>query len=117
MRPGIVLSDRLKERGWTRDDLAFVIGKNVDFVGRLIRGDQRITARTALLLGAAFREPAAFWLDLETSHRLSQYVPDEERLAAIRERAAKHARGEDITPSRCSACGQIVKSGAISAER
>jgi len=108
-RPGLEIQKRMKARGWSRADLAFVCGRNISFVNKLISGRQRITARTAVLLGAAFQVPSSFWMDLALQYDLAPYALDEAKLAAIRERAAAHERGESIKPKRCAACGQRIR--------
>jgi plasmid maintenance system antidote protein VapI len=103
------IEKRMKARGWSRADLAFVCGRKVSFVNKLISGRQRITATSALLLGAIFQEPGEFWMDLQIQYDLASHVPDEAKMAAIRERAAAHERGESIAPKRCAACGQRIR--------
>ncbi len=63
--PGRVIERELAARGWTQQDLARVMGRPRRFIGQLVRGQKRITERTALELAEAFGVSSELWLNLE----------------------------------------------------
>ena len=68
--PGEFVRDELVARGWTQGDLADVIGRPLRMVNELCNGKKRVTARTAVELGAAFGTSAILWMNLDSTYRL-----------------------------------------------
>jgi HTH-type transcriptional regulator / antitoxin HigA len=73
--PGVFIKEEIDERGWTQGDLAAIIGRPIQVVNELIAGKKAITADTARALGEAFGTGPEFWMNLESSWRLSQATP------------------------------------------
>jgi HTH-type transcriptional regulator/antitoxin HigA len=86
--PGEYIQDELDARGWTQDDLADVMHRTRQHIGRLIKGQTAIGPETASELAAAFGTSAEMWMNLQTSYELSKAVCDEENIAR---RAALYA--------------------------
>lgn len=68
--PGRIIKKEIKARGWTQKDLAIVMGRPVQAINEIIKGNKRITPETAVELGAAFGTSPRFWSNLETNYRL-----------------------------------------------
>lgn len=69
--PGEALAEMMKERGWTQLDLATILGKPQRSISEIITGKKAVTPETAIALSDAFGNVAEFWLQLESSYRLS----------------------------------------------
>src|SRR4030066_1482101 len=69
--PGDLIKEELEMRGWTQDDLAEILGRTTSAVNEVITGKRGITVDTAKALGEAFGTGAEFWLNMESSYRLS----------------------------------------------
>ena len=69
--PGQFLSALLKERGWTTQALAVVLGVSEPLVTRLRTDQRRITADLALSLEEVFGVPADDFLNLQNSYDLA----------------------------------------------
>ena len=70
--PGEYIMDELKERGWSREDLAELIESPVQLVNEIIAGQGAITPETAEGLSAAFGTSVQFWMNMESVYRSSQ---------------------------------------------
>ncbi len=84
--PGEFILDELKERGWTQEDLAAILGRHPSVVSSVISGRVGVTPDTAKGLGSAFGTSAQLWLNLEAAYRLSlrsECDPSVARRAAI----------------------------------
>ena len=70
--PGEYIRDELEARGWTQNDLAFILNRPLQMVNEIIAGRKSITPETANGLAAAFGTSAEMWMNLESAFRLSQ---------------------------------------------
>ena len=71
--PGrILLHEFLKPSGITQTQFARDLGIPLNRINELIRGKRGITAETALLLSAYFRNSAEFWMQLQAAHDLTK---------------------------------------------
>ncbi len=82
--------DFLPEYKLTAGALAKAMGlKDRTRIERIVRGQQPITADTALRLGRVFGTTPQFWINLQTTHDLSvAAIAARDELAAIRTIAA-----------------------------
>ena len=82
--------DYLPQYGLTPGKLAKAMGlKDRTRIERLVRGEQPITADTALRLGKVFGTSADMWIGLQTAHDLSKAALEaKDELAAIQPLAA-----------------------------
>jgi len=76
LSPGEVLRQKLKERGWTQDELAAVTGKSVKSINAIICGRTGISPEMAVAFANAFGNAAADWMYVETSYRLAKVKGD-----------------------------------------
>src|SRR5713226_5225830 len=80
--PGEILKEELDARGWTQSDLAEILGRPVNLVNDIISGKRGLTPETAQGLGDAFPGTnAQFWLNLESTYRLSRTEPKDDAVA------------------------------------
>ncbi len=71
--PGRILLREFLEPGRiTQAQLARDLGISLNRINELIRGKRGITAATALLLSAHFRNSAEFWMQLQAAHDLTK---------------------------------------------
>lgn len=71
--PGDILRhDFMAPLGISARALARDLGVPANLVTRILRGETRITARTAILLSARFGNSAEFWMNLQTAHDLEE---------------------------------------------
>ena len=71
--PGRILLREFLEPGKiTQAQLARDLGISQNRINELIRGKRGITAETALLLSAHFRNSAEFWMQLQAVHDLTK---------------------------------------------
>ena len=68
--PGDFLREELEERGWTQDDLAAILGRQVRTVNQIIGAKRSITTDMAKGLSAALGTSPEFWLNLEAAYQL-----------------------------------------------
>ena len=69
--PGDVLRHEFMEPlGLTASALARDLEVPTNHVTRILRGETRITARTAIMLSRRFGNSAEFWMNLQTAHDL-----------------------------------------------
>lgn len=69
--PGEFIKEELEARGWTQEDLADILARDLRLVNEIITGKRSITPETAKGLGDAFGTGAQFWMNLESAYRLS----------------------------------------------
>jgi antitoxin HigA-1 len=70
--PGETIREELEERAMTAYQLAKGSGIDETALSQILRGKRRVTARTALRLGAFFGTSAEFWLNLQTAYDLEE---------------------------------------------
>jgi addiction module HigA family antidote len=70
--PGETIREELEEREITAYQLAKRSGIDETALSQILRGKRRVTARTALRLGAFFGTSAEFWLNLQTAYDLEE---------------------------------------------
>lgn len=88
--PGDLIKEELEARGWMQDDLAEILGRTLPSVNEIITGKRGITVESAKGLGEAFGTGAQFWLNMESTYRLSlqRTIPESiSRKAALYEAA------------------------------
>lgn len=68
--PGEFIQEEIKERGWSQEDFARIIGKPLPTVNQIIKGKRAIIPETAKKIAAAFGNSPQFWMNLETSWQL-----------------------------------------------
>jgi HTH-type transcriptional regulator/antitoxin HigA len=71
LHPGDMLREMLKQRGWTQDDLALIIGRSAKTINDIVRRRTGMTPETAACLAAAFGNAPEEWMRAETAYRLS----------------------------------------------
>jgi len=69
--PGEAIHKKMKERGWTQEDLARIIGRYRPEITNLISGKRNVTPELAIALGTAFSNPPEYWMELEAARQLS----------------------------------------------
>ena len=69
--PGEVLAEELEERGVTQKELANLMGRPTQAINEIIRAKKAITPETALGLEKVLGIDAGFWMNLETTYRLT----------------------------------------------
>lgn len=69
--PGEVLAEELEEREMTQKELASLMGRPTQAINEIIRAKKAITAETALGLEKALSIDAGFWMNLESTYRLT----------------------------------------------
>ncbi len=69
--PGEFLKDELESRGWSQTDLAEIMGRHVSVINELISAKRGLTADMAQSLADALGGSPQFWLNLESTYRLS----------------------------------------------
>jgi len=70
--PGEFLKDELDARHWSQTEFAEIIGRPVRVVNEIIAGKKSITPETAKEISAALGTSAQFWLNLDSSYKLSK---------------------------------------------
>jgi HTH-type transcriptional regulator/antitoxin HigA len=79
--PGDFIREEIEARGWTQDDLAMILDRPTTTINQIIVGKRGITPETAKGLGEAFGTSAQFWMNLESSYRLSLSLAQQEPVA------------------------------------
>ena len=80
--PGFYIEEELESRGWSKGDLATIIGISPSQVSEIIHNKRVITLDTAKLLGKAFGQSPQYWLNLYTNYKLREEVTTEAETAA-----------------------------------
>ena len=70
--PGETLADEIMARGMSQRELATRLGRPAQVVNEIVRGKKAITDDTALGLEKVLGIPAAFWVNLEQSYRMTR---------------------------------------------
>ena len=73
--PGAFVREELESRGWTRCDLAEIIGRPAQSVNAIVNRKKKMTPEMAVALGAAFGTSPLFWLNLVAVYRLANVGP------------------------------------------
>ena len=87
--PGSVLKEEIEHRGITQEDLAALMGEPLQVLDEIICGREAITLNTASEIQSALGISAQFWLNLETTYRMTlarqnrQDAESETALAAL----------------------------------
>lgn len=89
--PGEILLEEIEQRGWSQSDLAWILGKPLQRINEIIKGKTSITARTAILIGAALGSGPDVWMRLQTSYDLSRAEVD---IQAIEKRAKEKGKSK-----------------------
>lgn len=87
--PGVYIREELEARGWSQSDFARIIDRPLQAVNEIINGRKRVTAETALAIGAAFGTGPEVWVNLQSAYDL-QLAGDPD--PAIAERARRFAK-------------------------
>jgi addiction module HigA family antidote len=91
--PGEFIREELEARGWTQTDLAEILGRPFRLVNEIISGKRSITPETAVGLGQAFGTGPQFWMNLESSYRLSLVKGEDHDVSRRAKRLAESPRG------------------------
>lgn len=79
MPPGEAIRSMLDKKGWTQEELAYIMGRSRKTVMDLMAGRTGITPETAVALGKAFGNDPEEWMRLQTEYQLSlakETIPD-----------------------------------------
>ncbi len=93
IHPGEILKKEFFLTGLTASALARAMRVPPNLVWQIIAGKRRITARTAILLGAALGTTPDLWLHLQMSYDLRKAEKKKGMTAALR-RVKKFVRNE-----------------------
>jgi len=89
VHPGILLEERLVERGISEAQLADATRISRALISAILHQNRRITSGTALLLATFFNEDPRFWVDAQADHDLAvAAVTLKDRVAQVRPLAA-----------------------------
>ena len=69
--PGSVLKEEIEYRGMTQKELADLMGLPPEIINDIILGKEEITPTTATEIQEALGISAQFWLNLETTYRVT----------------------------------------------
>lgn len=70
--PGQLLRTELEARDLSANQLALALRVPANRITGILRGERSVTAETALRLGRFLGTGAAFWMNLQTAHDISQ---------------------------------------------
>ncbi len=84
--PGDFLKEELDKRGWTQVELSEILARPPRLISEIVSAKRAITPETAKGLAAALSTTAEFWMNLETSYRLSKASFDASNIVARRAR-------------------------------
>jgi HTH-type transcriptional regulator/antitoxin HigA len=87
--PGVYIREELAARDWLQSDFARIIGRPLQAVNEIINGRKRVTAETAVAIGAAFGTGPEVWINLQSAYDL--YMAGEAD-PAIARRARRYAK-------------------------
>lgn len=79
--PGEFIREELEARGWTQEDLAQIMGRPLRLVNELINAKKQIMPETARGLADAFGTDALYWMNLDSTYRLSHAKPADESVS------------------------------------
>lgn len=69
VHPGEILSDYMKEKGWSQTELAGLIDVSRPHLNEIINGKRGISARMAVKFSIAFDTTVQFWKNLDKKHQ------------------------------------------------
>ena len=78
--PGRVLSEELRARGMSANQLALAIRVPANRVTAILRGDRAVSADTALRLGRYFGTGPELWMTLQSRYDVSVVVSERGQL-------------------------------------
>lgn len=70
--PGVFIKDELEAREWSQMDLAFILGRPVQSINKIISGRGSVTPETSKELGAAFGVSPDLFANLQRSYDLAR---------------------------------------------
>ena len=77
--PGTVLRAELDARAMSANQLALALRVPANRITAILRGDRSISAETAVRLGRYLGTGAAFWMNLQTAHDISEIEAEKGR--------------------------------------
>ena len=90
--PGEMLVEEfLKPSGLTQADLARALKIPLNRVNEIVKGKRGVTAETAWLLSAYFKNSPEFWMNLQTAYDLSMARSTPKRSLSSSTRRRKHS--------------------------
>jgi HTH-type transcriptional regulator / antitoxin HigA len=89
--PGEYIREELAARDWSQTDFAKITGRPLQAVNEIINGRKRITAETALAIGAAFGTGPEVWINLQSAYDLHMAGKPDPAIAQRAQRYAKSA--------------------------
>lgn len=93
IHPGKILEQKLEEKGWSKGELAAILGVSRQTVYLVLTGKVNISKEMATRLAAAFGNAPAEWLKWDSLHKLSTLGTDVSSVG-------KMARLYDVAPVR-----------------
>ncbi len=84
--PGEDIREELEKRGWGQAELAKIVGRPLPTINEIIQGKRAIMPEMAVALGTAFGTGAMYWMQKESTYRLSlveQHDPETGRRARL----------------------------------
>jgi HTH-type transcriptional regulator/antitoxin HigA len=87
--PGVYIREELETRGWSQSDFAKIIDRPLQAVNEIINAKKRVTAETAVAIGAAFGTGPEVWINLQSAYDLHMAG---EADPAIAQRARRYAK-------------------------
>jgi antitoxin HigA-1 len=94
--PGqVLLQEFLEPMGLTQAQLARALAIPLNRVNELVRGKRGVTAETALLLAAYFKNSPEFWMNLQTAHDLTRARQEMRKHPVGAQRVARRSAGAD----------------------
>jgi HTH-type transcriptional regulator/antitoxin HigA len=79
IQPGEILRAMIKDRGWSQDEFALIVGRSRQAINEIIAGKVGVTPEMAVTLSAAFGNPASEWMRWDAAYRLS-LIKDESEM-------------------------------------
>jgi HTH-type transcriptional regulator/antitoxin HigA len=95
--PGEILAEELAARHWSQADFAQILDRPAQFVSEVITGKKEITRESAAQIGAATKQTASYWLDLQNRYLLRQNAQDKDRKQDLDD-VALRARMNELAP-------------------
>lgn len=74
--PGELLAEEIAMRHWSQADFAQILDRPAQFVSEVIAGKKEITRESAAQIGAATKQTAEYWLNLQNRYLLRQNAQD-----------------------------------------
>ena len=89
--PGVYIREELAARDWSQSDFSKIIDRPLQAVNEIINGKKRVTAETALAIGAAFGTGPEVWINLQSAYDLQMAGEPDPAIAQRAQRYAKSA--------------------------